>query len=231
MKLHRILPFVFAPFVLSCAESEPPSLIAIDVLLQPDSTMLAESESWNARMRRQTPDGFALDEEHAPHITLIQRFVEESELQEVLAAVDQVRRTFVVTDLEMKATGLYHIPSGDFGLAGIVIEPSENLLALQQAVVEAVNPFARTGGGQSAFVPDRTGTPFDPYLFEYVDTFVPLQTGKNFNPHVTIGMAPLGWLEELEAQPFEEFSFGATGIATYQLGNFGTASRRLDRDD
>ena len=41
-------------------------------------------------------------------------------------------------------------------------------------------------------------------------------------------MVTLGWLEELEQKPFEEFTIGAVGIATHQLGNFGTASKRLD---
>jgi hypothetical protein len=43
-------------------------------------------------------------------------------------------------------------------------------------------------------------------------------------------VAPLDWFKELEKKPFEKFTFGAKGIATYQLGNFGTASKRLDRD-
>jgi hypothetical protein len=45
---------------------------------------------------------------------------------------------------------------------------------------------------------------------------------------VTIGIAPLGWLEDLEKRPFSTFTFGAKGLAIYQLGNFGTASKRLD---
>ena len=57
---------------------------------------------------------------------------------------------------------------------------------------------------------------------------MPQQTGEKFNPHVTIGLAPRVWLEEMEDEPFDEFTFGAEGIATYQLGNFGTASKRLD---
>jgi 2'-5' RNA ligase len=205
-------------------------LIAIDVLLQPGPTMLAQAARWNARMREQSPEGFELDEEHAPHITLIQRFVAESDLPRVLAAVDEVRSKFDVEEMEMTTTGLYHIPSGKIGLAGIVIQPSEQLLALQRAIIEAVNAYARAGGRESAFVPDKTGTPFDPFLFEYVETFVPGQTGERFNPHVTIGVAPLRWLEEQEQKPFEKFTFGAQGIATYQLGNFGTASKQLDRN-
>jgi 2'-5' RNA ligase superfamily len=204
------------------------SLIAIDVLIQPDQKMIAEAGKWNARMREQSPEGFALDAEHAPHITLIQRFIDESDLPQVLAAVDRVKSAFDLNNLVMTATGLYHIPTGPMGLAGIVIEPTEQLHALQQSVIDAVNPYAREGGDASAFVPDRSGTPFATMLLEYVGTFVPDQTGAQFNPHITIGVAPLEWLQELEKKPFDTFSFGAAGIATYQLGNFGTAARRLD---
>jgi 2'-5' RNA ligase len=205
-------------------------LIAIDVALQPGPKMLAEAAKWNARMREQSPEGFKLDEEHAPHITLIQRFVARSDLEKVLAAVDRVRGNVDISAIEMTAIGLYHTPSGKVGLAGIVIEPSERLLELQRAVIDAVDVYAQAGGRESAFVPDNSGKPFDPLLFEYVDTFVPQQTGERFNPHVTVGVAPLGWLKDLENKPFDKFTFGTKGIATYQLGNFGTAARRLDRN-
>ena len=229
--MHRLifmLGLCLATAVAAQAGEQSEALIAIDVLIQPGPKMMAESEKWNARMREQTPEGFELDEEHAPHGTLIQRFIAESDLPKVLVAVDEVKSKFDMKSFEMTATGLYHIPAGDIGLAGIVIEPSVQLLALQQAVINAVNLFARTGGGEQAFVPDKTGTPFDPLLFEYVETFVPQQAGEKFNPHVTIGVAPLDWLEDLERKPFDKFTFGAEGIATYQLGNFGTASKRLD---
>jgi len=206
-------------------QSDP---IAIDVLIQPDSRMPTEAQTWNARNREQSPEGFELDEEHAPHFTLIQMFVAESDLPEVLAAVDGVRSMFDLESPEMTAIGLYHLPSGTIGLAGIVIEPSEDLRALQRAAIEAVYGHAREGGGEAAFVPDRSGTRFDPFLFEYVETSVPSQTGEQFNPHVTIGVAPLGWLRVLEEEPFDRCTFGAKGIATDQLGNFGTASKRLD---
>ena len=55
-------------------------LIAIDVLIEPDQRMLGEAAKWNARMREQIPDGLALDAQHRPHITLIQRFVSEADL-------------------------------------------------------------------------------------------------------------------------------------------------------
>ena len=228
MTFIRIIALAAVPFLLASPMYAQDRLIAIDVLLQPDATMLEEAATWNARMREHSPEGFKLDPEHVPHITLIQRFIAERDLAAVLAAVDRVKSTFDIAAMRMTATGLYHIPSGKIGLAGIVIAPSDALRALQDAVIAAVNPFARTGGGASAFVPDPTGTPFPPFLFQYVETFVPNQTGKKYNPHVTIGIAPIGWLENIEQQPFSSFTFGAKGIAVYHLGNFGTASRRLD---
>lgn len=228
MFLIRQLFFVVA-FALSAYPALGQSeLIAIDVLVKPGPRMVAEAREWNEKMREQSPTGFALDERHVPHITLIQRFIARSDLPKVLTAVDKVKSDFDLGSLKLTATGLYHIRWGTIGLAGIVIEPSAQLLALQGAIIDAVNDYARTGGEESAFVPDTSGTPFDPVLFEYVETFVPSQIGDNFNPHVTIGLAPLDWLEELEKNRFENFTFDAAGIATYQLGNFGTASKRLD---
>jgi len=42
--------------------------------------MLAHAESNNTRLREAFPDGFALDAEHRPHITLLQCFVAVSDL-------------------------------------------------------------------------------------------------------------------------------------------------------
>ncbi len=209
------------------ADERNDDLIAIDVLLEPDQTMLDRAAEWNMKMRLLTPEGFELDESHRPHVTLIQRHIRKDDLDAVLAAVDEVRATFDLGSLTMTANGLYHIPSGELGLAGITIETTEELLALQSAVIEAINSYDAGGGDEKAYVTDPTGTPFDPFLFEYVETFVPKQTGANFNPHVTIGLAPQSWLVEQEQKDFDNFDFGADGVAVYQLGNFGTAAKRL----
>jgi hypothetical protein len=58
---------------------------------------------------------------------------------------------------------------------------------------------------------------------------VPERTGSKFTPHVTIGLAPEGFLKELVQERFEPFTFSPVGAAVYQLGNFGTARRQLKR--
>jgi hypothetical protein len=127
----------------------------------------------------------------------------------------------------LTANGLYHIPSGETGLQGITIKPSDDIVALQAKVIEVMKPFRKSSGDQAAFVADPTGDPFDPILFTYVDTFVEKQAGENFNPHVTTGTGPQEWVKAREEEPFEPFGFGVERLTIYKLGNFGTAAEPL----
>ncbi|MBL3701657.1 hypothetical protein GI582_02995 [Sulfitobacter sp. BDSS02] len=225
-----MLKYILAFAIMPLSVFAQSGVIAIDVLIEPDETMMEQAEEWNARLRDEFPQGFELDEAHAPHVTLLQTFVLRDELDAILATVADVSSQFDLEALQMTATGLYHVPSGDIGLQGIVIEPSQDLHALQDAIIEAIEPYRKPAAGEEAFVPDPSGSPFDPLLFTYVDTFVAGQSGEKFNPHVTTGVGPIAWVEARETEPFEPFTFGAEGIAVYQLGNFGTAAERLSRE-
>ncbi len=55
------------------------TLIAINILLDPDAATVEKARATNARLREDFPHGFALDANHAPHITLLQRFVRHGE--------------------------------------------------------------------------------------------------------------------------------------------------------
>jgi hypothetical protein len=56
-------------------------------------------------------------------------------------------------------------------------------------------------------------------------------SGANYNPHVSTGVAPTDYLEKMQAEPFESFSFSPAGAAVYQLGPFGTAAKKLKEWD
>lgn len=221
------LAFTVTYTALPAFSGEQKQLVAIDVLLEPDGPMLEVAERWNTRLREQMPDGFALDDAHRPHITLLQQYVDEKDVAEIVAAVKALKASENLTGMTLTANGLYHIPTGNIGLQGITIKSSKEILALQAKVMQTMAPYRKSGGDQAAFVPDPTGAPFDPILFDYVGTFVEKQTGTNYNPHVTTGTGPLDWVEQREAEPFNSFEFGIKSLAVYQLGNFGTASKRL----
>lgn len=64
-------------------------------------------------------------------------------------------------------------------------------------------------------------------LIEYVADFVPSHTGKNFSPHVSIGLASEGYLKGMLAEEFDDFTFSPAGVSVYQLGNYGVAAKKL----
>jgi hypothetical protein len=44
-------------------------------------------------------------------------------------------------------------------------------------------------------------------MIDYIAAFMPDHSGKNFNPHVTIGVCTTAFLDALLAQPFIDFTF------------------------
>lgn len=208
-------------------DTEGQAVTAIDVLLEPDATMLQRSATNNDRLRLAFPGSFALDATHRPHITLVQRFVRTADLEKMYAAVGQVFARTNVADMKLEAFKYYYIPMGDLGVAGIVARPTPELLELQRQVIDAVAPFAVTTGTSAAFVTTPDDPVIDPALIEYVSSFVPKASGDLFNPHVSTGVAPRDFLDRMLAEPFEPFTFSPAGGAIYQLGQFGTASRKL----
>jgi hypothetical protein len=204
---------------------------AIDILLEPDATMLQHAEAVNARLLRVYPKGFALDATHRPHITMIQRFVRTADLDKVYAAVGKVFASANVTGMKLEAFKYYYIPSKDIGLSGIVAKPTPELLKLQADLIAAVTPFTVETGTSAAFVTTPDDPVIDPFLIQYVSAFVPKASGEHFNPHVTTGVALREHLDKLLAEPFESFTFSPAGAAVYQLGQFGTASKKLKEWD
>ena len=199
------------------------NLIAIDVLLEPDQTMVAKANALNARLRGNYPDGYSLDATHAPHVTMLQRFVRAQDFDAVTAALTKVLAAERPADLQLTANGLEYTMWAGVAVTVITIERTPELMRLQQKVADAVAPFAASGGTASAFI----DTPPNAEIVGYVETFVPKASGAAYFPHVTAGVATEAFVKPLKAQPFDTFTFKPAGVAIYQLGNFGTASKKL----
>jgi hypothetical protein len=200
---------------------------AINILLEPDDTMLQHAQANNARLLEVFPQGFALDETHRPHITMIQRFVRTADLEKVYAAAHKVLAAVKVNAIKLEAYSYYYVPSGAIGLAGIVARPTPELLKLQADIIAAVDPFTVDTGTKAAFTAAHDDAALDAQLIEYVSTFVPKKTGEHFSPHVTTGVGQRDYLDKMLAEPFERFTFSPAGAAVYQLGPFGTAAKKL----
>jgi len=203
------------------------SIVAIDVVLEPDEIMTARARDVNARLLTVYPDGFALDADHQPHISVLQRFVGAANLNDLCTAANNVFASEDPTAWTLTASNAYYIPSPPIGLAGIVIEPTDDLLRLQQKLIDTMSPYTVPTGTVDAFASTQQGRDIQEFLVQYVATFVSAASGENFNPHVTTGAGPQTYLDEMMAEPFEAFTFSPVGASVYQLGTFGTAQRKL----
>ena len=200
---------------------------AIDILLEPDAAMVRRAQADNARLLEAFPTGFALDATHQPHLTLIQRFVRTADLDKVYAAANRVLAGENVARWSLRAYKFYYIPVPPDGIAGIVVEPTDDLLRLQRRLMEAVLPFTETTGTAAAFVSADGGRDIQDGLIDYVANFGAVAAGKKFNPHVTIGVAPRVYLDKMLAEPFDAFTFSPVGASVYQLGSYGAARKKL----
>jgi len=203
------------------------TVTAIDILLEPDATMLQHAQAANALLLKDFPSGFALGGEHQPHVTVLQRHVYTASLDKVYAAAAAVFAREPVTSWKLTAFKYYYIPAGPIGLGGIVAKPTPDLLRLQSELIDAVTPFVAPSATAAAYVTTPQDPDILPAVIEYVAAFVPEHSGAHYAPHVTIGVGTTKYLDDLLAAPFANFDFSFVGASVYHLGNYGTAMAKL----
>ena len=208
------------------------ALTAVDFLIIPDDTMLTHAKAWNARLLESVPTGFALDERHTPHITLLQRYLQTDQLDEAFQAAGAAIAAAPVATLELTGIKLAHMKVAalpGIGLAGLLVRPGPAVLDLQAALIDAVAAYTGTGGTADAYVTSSAEPNINQDTIDYVERYIPDHSGANYLAHVTVGEAKLEDLTTLEANPFEPFTFHPTALAAYHLGNNGTAQTELHR--
>jgi hypothetical protein len=203
-------------------------ITAIDVLLDPDKTMLDSAKVYNQMMQKNYSGAgsYSLDAEHTPHITVLQCFVKTHDLEKVYAAVANVVKIEQPTKEKITTSGFYYFPYKGLGLAGITATPTPNLLNFQAKIIEALKPYM-VAGTDAAFVQNTDGTAIAAGSSDYVNGFITDHSGAKYNPHVTIGLAQETYLKELITKPYHKFTFKCSAVSIYHLGDFGTARKKL----
>ena len=87
---------------------DPPPVTAIDILLEPDATMVKNAQAANERLLKVFPKGFALGKKHQPHISCLQRYVKTADLDKVYEAVGKVLAEEKPTAWKLKAYKYYY---------------------------------------------------------------------------------------------------------------------------
>ncbi len=155
------------------------------------------------------------------------RYVRERDLPAIETAVSNVLATTKPLNWQLTATGYEYAIWGGIAITSIGVAPTPELSRLQKSIVEAVEPFAVTGGTTAAFSTCKELPKIENEIVNYVEKFVTNFSGKKYNPHVTIGVAREDFVKRLKTEPFDKFSFKPAGVAIYQLGSFGTAQKKL----
>lgn len=203
------------------------NVIAINVVLEPDSAMADFAKTDNAEMLRSYPQGFALDGTHAPHITILQRFIRAHSLNAVFAAVDKASANTSISSWRLKTSKYNFNPWRDGFLGSIVLEQNGKLLLLQQKLIEAIAPYTEQNGFSGSFFKTQGEPEISQVTIDYVAAFVPSSAGKNYLPHLTIGFASAKQRQSMIEKPFKPLTFSPAAVAIYQIGNYGTARKKL----
>jgi hypothetical protein len=213
----------------AASSTEQHPITAVDIVLEPDATMIGHAQAANAGLLKNFPKGYALGDEHAPHISVIGGYFHTDNLEEVFAGASKVLAGKKVMSWKLKAFKYYYIPLKAIGLGGILVEPTPDLIKLQDELFEAIGEFMAPGsfGTAAAF---KT-TPQDPDInqatIDAIATYFSEHRGEDYSPHVTIGVGTTDYLNALLATPFPTFTFSVVGMSAYQFGNFGTAAKQL----
>jgi hypothetical protein len=206
------------------------TLTAIDVLLVPDEAAQTRARALNAALRRGFPQGFALDETHQPHVTVLQRYVRTRALDSALDAVARATAACDLTTVRLAARGVI---GGELGtppgtlLASIEFAPVAVLPAFQEALLVALRPFTEWGGSAAAFLTLPGELAVGEATVEYVERFVPAHSAERYSPHLTFGVGKREVVHDLEAGPFAGFEAAVSAVAVYRVGDLGTARQAL----
>jgi hypothetical protein len=200
---------------------------AIDIALEPDQTMIGHAKAANAVLLQNFPKGFSLDATHHPHVSIFAGFVPTADLPKVYAAAEAVLAKEDYTAWKLTAFKYYYIPLGPIGLAGIVVEPTADLLRLQQELIVAVGPLTVRTATAAAFYTTPEEPEIHQSVIDYIAAFMPEHSGKNFSPHTTIGVGATAFLDAMLEKPFTSFTFSPASASVYQFGDFGAARNQL----
>jgi hypothetical protein len=200
---------------------------AIDIVLEPDATMMQRAQDANDGLRGNFPKGYSLDAEHKPHISVMGGYFYTANLDETYAALEKVLATEKVLSWKMKAFKYYYMPLKEIGLGGIVVEPTADMIRLQKKLIDALTQFMSPTGSAAAFATTAADPVINDATLNAVATYFSQHTGEHYSPHVSIGVGTIDYLNALLAAPFPTFTFSVVGVSVYQFGNFGTAAKLL----
>jgi 2'-5' RNA ligase len=177
--------------------------VAVDVAILPPPIVSEAAIRLSAALPASESKGLQLDAKHLPHITLTQQFVRATEVGRVAEAIARV-----LCDREplpLVVTG----PGRGSSSVWMQVGVTPALLDLHRDLMDALEPFERSGANSSAFVGGsaRAGD------VKWVSRFRQDSSYSRYQPHVTLGHAT-------KLPHITPLAFNADTVALFHLGRF-----------
>jgi 2'-5' RNA ligase len=185
------------------------TLLALDVAVLPPTEVAERAIELSATLPVEESHDLKLDAEHLPHITLIQLFVREEELDTAFASIDDVLRDR--PPLRLLVSG-----AAGAGTLSLTIEKAPELVELHETLMESLRGIERPGGTPAAFF----GGDARAADALWVASYRLKSSFGHFAPHITLGHGP-------QPPHVEPFAFDASTIAACHLGRFCTCRKVL----
>ncbi|OBX26489.1 hypothetical protein LX77_00944 [Gelidibacter algens] len=221
---YLLITLILFALTNSCAQNQQ-KVIAINVLLTLPEDVAREAIQLNGAILKNHPKNITLNDNQIPHITLLQCYVQETNLPKIekllLGLYKTIKNdTLLVDELQYKKDKTE-------SFASMGIEKSKSLMALHKKTISLLEPYILDNGSQESYVQNADGTPIDEFTITYVPKFVSAHSFENYNPHISLGVAKTSLLDSLAEHNFRTMKFQAASISVYQLGAFGTAQKLL----
>jgi 2'-5' RNA ligase superfamily len=202
-------------------------IIAINVLIEPDAKVHQIAVEANRRLGATTDPGFAFDDTHVPHISVLHRYVRTRDLRAIYAAVDRLVTSLHPERSTLTATGYEASTTDEKTIVSISVQQSPEIDRFQAALVDAIAPYSLERGDERAFFRTADSMHIDPSTIDYVASFVPTKIGANYSPHITLGRGDQATARQMQNEAFAPIPVQPVAIAVYQIGNMGTARKKL----
>ena len=146
--------------------------------------MIEHATAANARLRGVYPKGFTLDENHHPHITMLQQFVRTDALDDVYEAANAVLAKEHPTAWTLKAIKTIICPLRRLASRASSSSGPMACIGCKTSSSRLSRPMSRRRGTPAAFFSEEDGRDIQEGLVGYVADFVQVAAGAKFNPHV-----------------------------------------------
>jgi hypothetical protein len=111
---------------------------------------------------------------------VLQRYVKTADLDKVYEAVGSVLAGEKPASWELKAYKYFYVVWDELGLAGISIEPTDDLIRYQQKLIDTVAPVSVSTGTAAAFVTTQEEPDINQPTIDYVAHYVPDASDDKF---------------------------------------------------